>query len=476
MAAKTVDNSFNATIAKSFYNYIKNTDLDDTFYASVVYIPQTEYTTYSGASVDSDSESEFWGGTVVDGYDETDRTFYSQNTISMHKIFPGGISRVVKRNDWQPNIRFPAWPATGCHVMVKEYVSGYARLNVYRCLFTPNTDSLYSPSGVSASEIYLPDGYVWKYLYTISNSEAQRFLNDEWMPVPEKVTNADAQSLATTTTRYNQYVVQENAVAGEVYGFNIDSDLATAAVVAAGGSLSVVAKPTTSTIPEQKFEATLTYDSLKNEVKATLIQKGKGYDGQLTFVDKATELTTIPGVSGSLLRGLGHGSDAPSEMFASNILLISRNIPDGDLLKVINENEFNAIALVKNPIDATTRTTAVKDFYVACKSLQFDTPSTFLPGDELKPFPSDDGRRGIVTSVYNDQAYYLSYKKDNENDTFLDSEQVSNLTSTKISTVMRSVDREVLFDSGEMLIFDKKGQILTRSADQIEVLTFIMNF
>ena len=476
MAAKIVDQSFNATLAKSFYNYIKQTEFDDTFYANVVNIPSAEYITYSGTTPDSDSESEFYGGTVAAGYDETDRTFYSQNTISMHKIFPGGISRVVARQDWKPNVRFPAWPQTECHVLVKEYISGYARLNVYRCLFAPNTDSLYSPSGISSSEIYLPDGYVWKYLYTVSNNEAQRFLTDTWLPVPERITDTEATNLASTTSRYNQYVVQQNAVAGEVYGFNLDSDLSVGNITAAGGTLEIVALPTTSTVPTQKFEAKLTYDTTKNEVVAELVQKGQGYDGQLKFVDKATETTVITGVTGSLLRGLGHGADVPAEMFASNILLISRNIPDGDVLKVINENSFNAIALVKNPIDAVTNTIAKKDFYVACKSLELDSPGLFLQGDIIQPNPSDDGRRGLVTSVYQDKVYYLSYRQGFESDTFRDSENIQDTTSAKVSTIKRSIDREVYFDSGEMLIFDKKGEVLTRSVDQIEVLSFVLKF
>lgn len=475
MTAKTVEQSFKATLAKSFYNYVKTTELDDSFYASVNYIPESEYDLYAPITgADSDSDAEFFGGSNAFDYDENDKTFYAQGAISLHKVYPGGVSRVVRRQDWVKNTIYPCWPESDSHVLVKEYVSGYARLNVYRCLFSPATESSYSPTGTSSSEIYLPDGYVWKYLYTISNSEAQRFLTNEWMPVPEKVTSTDASTLHTTTNKYRQYVVQANAQPNEVYGFNIvDSD---AAQLALTTDIHVGAISYSGVEPTQPFKATLKYDSTKNRVYAELDQKGVGYYGQIRFVNEADSDTSIAFLEGSNLTGMGHGSDAASEMFANNILMVARNIPDGDNNRVINENNFNMINLVKNPIDAMTNKIAQKDFYVACKSMTMTSAPTFVTGDIIQPFPSDDGRRGIVTSVKGSTVYYMNYKIGKESDTFEAGEQVSDATTAKISTISGVTGREAIFDTGDLIMVDKKPTLLVRSLDQIESLIFVLSF
>ena len=474
--AKIVEQSFKATLAKSFYNYVKNTDLDDTFYASVIAMDDSEYSLYTGYSLDSDSEVELFGGLNALEFDEEDKTFYSQSAISLHKLYVGGVSRVVERTDWKPNTYYNAWPDSDSHVLVKEYISGYARLNVYRCLFTPLTPSTYSPSGVSSSEIYLPDGYVWKYMYTISNSEAQRFLTADYMPVPEKVTRAQGLSLSTTTNKYRQYVVQQNAVAGDIYGFNIDSDIIMSQTdIETDSVIYVGARSSIGTPTTQAFSAKLNYDSVNKSISAELIQKGIGYVGQPIFYNTLTD-SDMEGVYGYNTTNRGHGSDAPAEMFSNRVMLVARVIPEEDNLKVIDENEFNMIGLLKNPIDASTRDISTKDTYVACKSFTTTVESTFVPGEIIKPAPFDDGRRGKVISVKNSRVYYTSFKIGKESDTFLAADGVANLTDTKTFTIDTVSDREYVFNSGDLLVIDKKHTSFTRSIDSIESLSFLLKF
>ena len=474
--AKIVEDSFKATLAKSFYHYVKDTSLDDTFYASVISMDDSEYSIYTGYSLDSDSEVEFFGGLNALEFDEEDKTFYSQSALSLHKVYVGGVSRVVKRLDWKPQTIYSAWPDSDAHILVKEYVSGYARLNVYRCLFSPRTASTYSPSGVSSSEIYLPDGYVWKYLYTISNSEAQRFLTAEWMPVPERVTKAQGLVLPTTTNRYRQYVVQQNTVAGEIYGFNIDSDIVIERTdVTQSGTLYVGARSTTGNTPTQPFSAKITYDVAGVSLSTSLTQKGIGYVGQPIFYNTVTD-SDLDGVFGYNTTGRGHGSDIPAEMFAKTIMLVARVIPEDDNLKVIDENQFNMIGLVRNPIDAITNDIGTQDTFIACKSFTTTLTPTFTPGEILKKSPIDDGSRAKVVSVKGNTVYYVNYKIGRERDSFVVGESVANLTDTKTFTIDTVKGREYVFNSGDLLVIDKKHNSYTRSEDSIEALTFLLKF
>ena len=182
---------------------------DETFYAAAAMASDSDYYDYA---LSLNEQSEFWGGEDSE-YAADDNSFYSQNTLTMHRILPGGVTRCVPRIDWIQNRVYNAWPSTtNFYVLVREFVSGVGRLNVYKCIFSPNKPSFNAPTGTSATPVTLADGYIWQYMYTISNSDAVRFLTSEFMPVPERVTTEEAVNLVPGTTRYLQYAVQENSV------------------------------------------------------------------------------------------------------------------------------------------------------------------------------------------------------------------------------------------------------------------------
>lgn len=55
--------------------------------------------------------------------------------------------------------------------------------NVYKCLSnsyrSPSTDR---PTGTDPNSFRTPDGYVWKYMYTIQSSDVFKFMTTNWMP------------------------------------------------------------------------------------------------------------------------------------------------------------------------------------------------------------------------------------------------------------------------------------------------------
>jgi hypothetical protein len=64
-----------------------------------------------------------------------------------------------------------------CVVMTDEY-------NVYKCLDNYNKSvSTYKPIGTTVDPVTMPDGYMWKYLYSIPIALRNKFLTDVYMPV-----------------------------------------------------------------------------------------------------------------------------------------------------------------------------------------------------------------------------------------------------------------------------------------------------
>lgn len=64
-----------------------------------------------------------------------------------------------------------------CLVMTDDY-------NVYKCLDNNNNAiSTYKPIGTVVDPVIMPDGYMWKYLYSIPIALRNKFLTDVYMPV-----------------------------------------------------------------------------------------------------------------------------------------------------------------------------------------------------------------------------------------------------------------------------------------------------
>ena len=476
MTAKVTPN-INILLAKALFDSLKRATNEETFYAATAFTKDSDYNDYSYSF---DSESEFAGGADSE-FAEDDQAFYNQNTLTMHRILPGGVSRCVPRIDWINNRIYNAWPSEqNFYVLVREFVSGVGRLNVYKCLFSPNTPSLNAPTGTSATPITMSDGYVWQYLYSISNSDAVRFLNSEYMPVPERVTAEEATTLVPGTSRYLQYAVQENAELGAVYGFAFDSDTLKAGrdsdwTLDRTVQVRVSDSRFDSDLIEQHFQATISYDSESNSFKPGLTQNGLGYVGVLKVKDQDGKL--LPGCTAKIAGGLGHGSDAPSDLNATNIMLVARNIPQDEFLPLA-QNQYQMANLVRNPIDLATENIASQDFYVACKSFKVDaTAASYNVNDIIKPHPVDDGRRARVVAVDLNRVYYINYINDKEQDKFSDSEQIVLLDGVnKIHTISKTFDRDVIFNSGELIVADWKASPLIRSQDQIESINFVLSF
>ena len=347
-------------------------------------------------------------------------------------------------------------------------------------MFSPNKPSFNAPTGTSATPVTLADGYIWQYMYTISNSDAVRFLTSEYIPVPERVSTEEAVNLVPGTTRYLQYVVQENSELGSVYGFSFDSDsLKTTRDSDVRLNKTIKVRITDSRydsdLIEKHFEATILYDSENNRWQPNLIENGRGYQGVLTVVDQDGK--KIIGCTARIAGGLGHGSDAPSDLNATNIMMVARNIPQDDFLPLA-QNRYQMTNLIRNPIDSNTNNVASQDFYIACKSFTVDNKNANLTGnDVIKPYPVDDGRRARVVAVDGNTVYYVNFINQKEQDSFNDSEQIVLFDGVnKIHTIRKTFNRDIVFNSGEIIISDWKAQPVIRSQDQIESMNFVLSF
>jgi len=468
------------TIAKAFYNSIKDRLSEDIFYAL------TSYT----SRPDSDTLN------ISDDITRAEEIQISVNGITMHRILPGGVSRVVPRVQWTRNEIYEGWSvsATNYYVLVREFVSGVVQLNVYKCLYSPGSPSTIPPAGAPVSPFSTIDGYWWQFLYTIDNSNAIRFLTADYMPVSERVTDAEAESISTGTARYRQLVVQRNAVLGGVYNLEIGSGYSQTepSLTVYGFSPSV-----DSAFIVQRFIGSI--NRVGNDYEFSLISPGIGYGDDMYI--QTLDGTRVQNVTPAIALGLGHGTDAAAELLTSNVMLVVRNVPSGDFLPLA-QNAFGTLNLVLNPIDASTGNIGERDFYIACKSFDIvdSDENPFQPNDFIAEATSFSDVLAKVVATDGNRVYYVNaaFAEGRETEP---QELVPFLTETEADSegfpanygVVRISDgnfsfqeptvrirqlnaRQVIFNSHALVVSDIRPVAVNRAEDQIESMNFVFTF
>lgn len=454
-------------IAKSARDEVRNTSNDDTYYAYIAYTDSEDYPFH-----DSD---------LSENVTDSDLIHVYKNIATMHRVLPGGVSRVITRKNWVKNRIYTGWNTdtsndSDYYVMSTEIVQGVPRQNVYKVLFAPSaTPSTVAPTGSSSLPFKTSDNHWWQYMYTITNSDAILFMTEDFMPVPERVSTEESQTVTSGTSRYDQLQVQNNAISGSIFNVRIkhgpnerpDSDklrgFTSKNVVKMRGVDGTGATPT------QVFKATATRDSEQSAVwKFEVEQYGKGYTALPYAVDSDND-SELKCYRLDLAPGLGHGADAGDELQARDVMLTSRVIPLENGFADLAVGEFSMIGLIKNPIDASTNLIGTKDYYTVAKKITCDDTALFSVNDTFFK-NGDSDTAGKVIAVNGKDVYYINTGQLKKN--FNDSDSI---ISTAHNNVIKKVTgAEIKFNSGKFLSVDYLEKALQRSKDQIESLNILL--
>lgn len=137
---------------------------------------------------------------------KTEKSFWD-NMIAAKKVSGGDVELVIPRVLWTANTKYRQYDDTisfnallsanttqnlkGMYVMTSER-------NVYKCVSNAissngvTSNSTVMPTGdfaTSNGNIATSDGYIWKYMYNVKSSN--RFLTNDWIPVPESTAQFD---------------------------------------------------------------------------------------------------------------------------------------------------------------------------------------------------------------------------------------------------------------------------------------------
>lgn len=319
--------------------------------------------------------------------------------------------------------------------------------NVYKCLFNNGgAASTTKPTGVSTSRFTTADGYVWKYMYTVSTAEALKFLTTDYIPV-ETLASDDGS---------DQWDVQAAAVDGAIEIIKVTS----------GGS-SYSSTPTV-TISGDGTGATANATVANNAVTAiTITAAGSGYT-------RAT--VSISGGSGSGANATaiispkgGHGSNAVEELGAKYVLLNVR-LDGSESNTVSTANDFRKVGLIRDPYSYGTTNRATSTNIRQTYRYTISSPTTNYSLDETVTVGSN-----TATVVEWDSTNNYLYTTKPLNKDFANASYVVGGTSTANGRIVAISTPGLQPYTGDVIYTEFRSPI-SRSQDQIEDVKLIIQF
>ena len=169
-------------------------------------------------------------------------TFNLYDTMLFGKVVSNtDVSFMVPRHDWVANTVYAKYSDSDALLHEEEYyvvVNASTQYHIFKCLDNAGgAPSTVQPNRSDTSEdddfYQTSDGYQWKYLYSVSASQFQRFATPTWMPVVENANTTanavagaiDVIEIVNPGTQYNSYAngfFTEIAVGGDTTIFGID--------------------------------------------------------------------------------------------------------------------------------------------------------------------------------------------------------------------------------------------------------------
>ena len=402
-------------------------------------------------------------------------------------------SFVIPRHNWTSGNKYQGFddtfattPTTNSYYVLTE------DNQVYVCL-KPSKDangviqpSTQKPVGTSTRAFKLADGYVWKYLYSMTAANANKFLSANFLPVQKQL---DAATLGAPLSVLEQLQenVQDSAVPGQILGV----------VMTNTGSGYVDASPPTVTIQGDgiitpSITATVSGGSVtKIELDSSLdsaIQMGRGFNFASVNIPTPDSAGGIQATARVIIGpDSGIGGDARTDLLSTSLMFNTKptGAEGGDF---IVGNDFRQVALFKNVFRAdsssTSNTVITPKFGSATgRAIRFLEVTDAAQAANFNVDNLIEGAtskaKGLVDEVVGAKIYFHQTEQTGfhnfvENETIeAGGQQATTIIPTTGSNSRADSADDINFLSGELLYIENRAPVV-RSTDQTEDIKVVI--
>ena len=244
------------------------------------------------------------------------------------RVNTSDVTHAIERYDWTSGTVYDYYDDQDTNLLEDDFYVMTDEYNVYKCLWNAGgTTSTSKPTGKSTTEFIAGDGYVWKYMYTVSTANALKFLTNDYIPV---------QTLASDDGS-DQWDVQTAAVDGAIHIVEVTN----------GGSGYTDSANLAVSISGDGTGATANATVVANVVTAvTVTAVGSGFTSATVSFSGGgganAAATAIISPKG------GHGANAIEELGGKYVMLNVR-LDGSEANTLSTANEFRQVGLVRDP-------------------------------------------------------------------------------------------------------------------------------
>lgn len=403
-----------------------------------------------------------------------------RNSMQSMKLV-ADVSLVIPRYNWSTGTFYSAYDDTQVGNTNAYYVIN-ANQQVYMVLRASVSAtgtavaSTVEPTGnTTGTPFKTSDGYVWKFMYSISATDANKFQSANFIPVK----SIPFTNINSSVAEVEQKAVQDAAVHGQIIGYGIESAGAgygSAPTLTVQGNGSNAAA--TATISGGQVVKVEVADSSDASLK--IASFGSGYDYANVEVSggtpsKPAKIRPILANSG----GLGH--DATVDFKASAIMFNAK--PSGtETLDFVIGQDFRQVGLIKNPqVDSAghggngVSTAFTSSTGRALKALNFSAVNTEF-GEDKTILGATSGAKAFIDKDSGNSVFYHQ-NDDTGFKSFQAGETVNETDGTGEGVLDSAGAFETTFEvnphTGELLYIDNRSAV-TRSAEQTEDIKIVI--
>jgi len=347
---------------------------------------------------------------------------YRDTTLFGKKITSSNIRRLIRKVTWTSNTSYEMYrhdysisTPTPNSNSSRLYDSNYYVINsdykVYICIDNGSsstnpkgnksqdeptfTDLEPSAAGVSG------DGYIWKYLFSVSPSDIIKFDSTEYVVVPNNwATSTDSQIVSVReagNSDVNSNQIKKVYISDGGSGYNSDTKTVDILGDGSGGRVSI------------------TVDNTGSVTSAIVTSGGNGYTWGVvdlgsfqlggSLQNPAKLIPIIP-------PSKGHGYDIYSELGTDKVLVYARF--DDSTKDFPTDTQFSQVGIIKNPTTFTSDTIFTENQYSSLYAIKLTAAFSGTPtiGGEMTQTRTDGKiAKGYVAS-YDSETRVLKYFRD----------------------------------------------------------------
>ena len=382
------------------------------------------------------------------------------------------LSFVVPRYNWSSGAIYSAYDDAQVGYPAQSYYVMNDNNQVYMCIQQSKNASgqaqvsTVQPSGnTTGTPFDTADGYIWKFLYSISALDATKYISANYLPIKlQGATDSDSPAADV-----EQLAVQNAAIVGQIVGYAVDS----------GGS-GYTSTPTitvTGNGTKAKAGATISGGQV---VKVELIDSsgnytlGSGYDFADVAVTGGGSPTKPASVRAILSTPLGLGGDPRDDLRSTAIMFNVK--PEGtENTDFIVGNDFRQVGLMKDLKDSSGSVDFTASTGIILKQLKLSSVTTGFTADNTIQ-GSTSGVEALIDKVDSSNIWYHQTEvtgfgnfDSGENITETDGNGAGVLNASFAPYINPEIDAF----SGKLLYIDNRAAI-TRATDQTEDIKIVI--